>query len=228
MSSIPLVLDLKKATIGHEGVEVFKDLDFSLADAEMCYLIGKSGSGKSTFMKTLYGALPLLKGEGQIAGFDLNKSNKRTIPLMRRQIGMVFQSFHLFEKWSVSKNLDYALKAIEWKDANERKQRVTEVLQQIGLSHKSESPVFQLSGGEQQKVVIARAILNKPQIIIADEPTGNLDPESSEEIMQVLYKVATENKTAILIATHDYLLMEKFPARVFECKDGGVFELMNR
>ncbi len=227
MSSIPLVLDLKNATMGHNGVEVFSNLDFSLADAEMCYLIGKSGSGKSTFLKTLYGALPLLKGNGQIAGFDLNKADKKTIPLMRRKIGMVFQSFHLFEKWSVSQNLDYALKAIEWKDANERKQRVTEVLQQIGLSHKLETPVHQLSGGEQQKVVIARAILNKPQIIIADEPTGNLDPESSEEIMQVLYKVATENKTAILIATHDYLLMEKFPARVFECKDGGVFELMN-
>ncbi|MFT6335580.1 MAG: cell division transport system ATP-binding protein [Saprospiraceae bacterium] len=224
MSSIPLVLDLKKVTIGQGGTEVFRDLDFSMADAEMCYLIGKSGSGKSTFLKTLYGALPLISGGGQIAGFDLTKVDRKSIPMMRRKIGMVFQQFHLFEKWTVEQNLEYALKAIEWKDANERNLRVDEVLIQTGLMDKKNSPVFRLSGGEQQKVVIGRAILNKPEIIIADEPTGNLDPESSEEIMKMLYSVASENKTAILIATHDYMLMDKFPARVFECLDGGVVE----
>ena len=224
MSTIPLVLDLKKVTIGQGGTEVFKNLDFSMANAEMCYLIGKSGSGKSTFLKTLYGALPLISGSGQIAGFDLTKIDRKVIPMMRRQIGMVFQQFHLFEKWTVEQNLDYALKAIEWKNANERKQRVDEVLTQTGLMDKKDKQVFQLSGGEQQKVVIGRAILNKPEIIVADEPTGNLDPESSEEIMRMLYLVASENKTAILIATHDYLLMEKFPARVFECIEGGIVE----
>lgn len=224
MSNIPLVLDLKKVTIGQGGTEVFRDLDFSMADAEMCYLVGKSGSGKSTFLKTLYGALPMISGSGQIAGFDLTKVDRKSIPMMRRKIGMVFQQFHLFEKWTVEQNLDYALKAIEWKDANERSQRVDEVLVQTGLMEKKDSPVFRLSGGEQQKVVIGRAILNKPEIIIADEPTGNLDPESSEEVMQMLYSVASENKTAILIATHDYILMEKFPARVFECLDGGIVE----
>ncbi|MFT4534206.1 MAG: cell division transport system ATP-binding protein [Saprospiraceae bacterium] len=224
MSSIPLVLDLKKVTIGQGATEVFRDLDFSMADAEMCYLIGKSGSGKSTFLKTLYGALPLISGSGQIAGFDLEKVDRKSIPMMRRKIGMVFQQFHLFEKWTVEQNLDYALKAIEWKDDNERSQRVDEVLTQTGLMDKKDSQVFRLSGGEQQKVVIGRAILNKPEIIIADEPTGNLDPESSEEVMRMLYLVASENKTAILIATHDYMLMEKFPARVFECLDGGIVE----
>ena len=224
MSTIPLVLDLKKVTIGQGGTEVFKNLDFSMANAEMCYLIGKSGSGKSTFLKTLYGALPLISGSGQIAGFDLTKIDRKVIPMMRRKIGMVFQQFHLFEKWTVEQNLDYALKAIEWKNANERKQRVDEVLTQTGLMDKKDKQVFQLSGGEQQKVVIGRAILNKPEIIVADEPTGNLDPESSEEIMRMLYLVASENKTAILIATHDYLLMEKFPARVFECIEGGIVE----
>ena len=224
MSNIPLVLDLKKVTIGQGGTEVFRDLDFSMADAEMCYLVGKSGSGKSTFLKTLYGALPMISGSGQIADFDLTKVDRKSIPMMRRKIGMVFQQFHLFEKWTVEQNLDYALKAIEWKDANERSQRVDEVLVQTGLMEKKDSPVFRLSGGEQQKVVIGRAILNKPKIIIADEPTGNLDPESSEEVMQMLYSVASENKTAILIATHDYILMEKFPARVFECLDGGIVE----
>jgi cell division transport system ATP-binding protein len=224
MSSIPLVLDLNKVTIGQGGTEVFRDLDFSMADAEMCYLIGKSGSGKSTLLKTLYGALPMMSGNGQIAGFDLTKIDRKSIPMMRRKIGMVFQQFHLFEKWTVEQNLDYALKAIEWKDANLRRQRVDEVLTQTGLMDKKDSPVFRLSGGEQQKVVIGRAILNKPEIIIADEPTGNLDPESSEEIMKMLYSVASENKTAILIATHDYMLIEKFPARVFECLDGGIVE----
>ena len=224
MRNIPLILDLKKVTIGQGGNEVFRDLDFSMADAEMCYLIGRSGSGKSTFLKTLYGALPLISGSGRIGDFDLNALDRKTIPLMRRKIGMVFQQFHLFDKWTVEQNLDYALKAIEWKDAQERKLRVDAVLDQIGLMDQKAKYVFQLSGGEQQKVVIGRAILNRPQIIIADEPTGNLDPESSEEIMQMLYSVASENKTAILVATHDYMLMEKFPARVFECLDGSIVE----
>lgn len=225
MTQIPLVLDLKNATIGQGDSRVFDSINFSLADAEMAYLIGKSGSGKSTFMKTLYGAIPLIGGQGTIAGFDLTKADRKTIPLMRRKIGMVFQDFHLFDKWTVAQNLEYALKAIEWKDQSERDRRVEEVIGQVGLTHKKDISVYQLSGGEQQKVVIARAVLNKPAIIIADEPTGNLDPESSEEIMDMLYKVAIENKTAILIATHDYLLMEKFPARVFECKDKNISEV---
>jgi len=224
MNSIPLVLELKEAQIGQENNVVFSKVDFELAEAEMCYIIGKSGSGKTSLMKTLYGSLPLLNGNGQVAGYDLNDLNKDSTQMMRRNIGMVFQKFHLFEKWTVGNNLDYTLKAIEWKDKIAREQRVAEVLGQIGMTDKKDIPVFRLSGGEQQKVVIGRAILNRPQIIIADEPTGNLDPTSSEEIMHLLYSVATENKTAIVIATHDYILMDKFPARVFECSEGFLQE----
>ncbi|CAG0907971.1 unnamed protein product [Cyprideis torosa] len=200
-------------------------MEYSDRKAEMTYLIGKSGSGKSTFLRTLYGAIPLLSGSVSIAGFDLSLLSKKQIPLLRRSIGMVFQNFHLFERWTVAQNLDYVLKATEWNDESNRSERVQEVLSEIKLWDKKDIKVHQLSGGEQQKVVIARAILNKPQLIIADEPTGNLDPESSEEIMHLLYKIATENKMAILIATHDHILMKKFPARIFECKDSNIEEV---
>lgn len=225
MSGIPLVLDIKNGVFGQQNQHILNDVNFSLAQAEMCYLIGKSGSGKSTFLRTLYGANPLLSGSAKIVGFDLNSLKRKQIPELRRAIGMVFQKFHLFERWSVEQNLDYVLKATDWKIESDRKKRIEEVLDEIKLSDKSKAKVHQLSGGEQQKVVIARAILNKPQLIIADEPTGNLDPESSEEIMHLLYKIATENKMAILIATHDYHLMKKFPARVFNCLEGNIVEV---
>ena len=226
MNGVPLVLDIKNGVFGQERQQVLTDVAFSLAEAEMCYLIGKSGSGKSTLLRTLYGAIPLLAGSASIAGFDLSTINRKTIPNLRRAIGMVFQQFHLFERWTVFQNLDYVLKATEWKDLKERSDRINHVLEEIKLTNKKDVFVHQLSGGEQQKVVIARAILNKPQIIIADEPTGNLDPESSEEIMHLLYKVATENRMAILIATHDHILMQKFPARVFRCTDRRIEEVV--
>ncbi len=225
MSSIPLVLDIKNGVFGRENQQILGDVEFSLAEAEMCYLIGKSGSGKSTFLRTLYGAIPLLSGSAIISGFDLSLMNRRNIPRLRRSIGMVFQKFHLFERWTVFQNLNYVLQATEWKNPKERKERINQVIEEIKLADKRDSYIHQLSGGEQQKVVIARAILNKPQLIIADEPTGNLDPESSQEIMHLLYKVATENKMAILIATHDHILIEKFPARVFRCVNGRIEEM---
>lgn len=224
MQEIPLVLDMQFAAVGQGTTIVLENVNFALGEAEMAYIIGKSGSGKSTFLKTLYGALPIMSGSAQIAGFDLAQADRRSIPMMRRKIGMVFQQFHLFDKWSVSQNLDYALKAIEWKDETERKSRVEEVLDQIRMLDKRDTPVYQLSGGEQQKVVIGRAVLNRPPILIADEPTGNLDPESSEEIMTMLYQVVAQNKTALLIATHDHILMDKFPARVYVCKDRTITE----
>jgi cell division transport system ATP-binding protein len=225
MSNIPLVLEIKHGVFGQENRQVLRDVEFSLAEAEMCYLIGKSGSGKSTFLRTLYGAIPLMAGSVNITGFDLSQINRKSIPELRRAIGMVFQNFHLFERWTVFQNLDYVLKATDWKVPNERSQRIQQVLEEIKLSQERDSYIHQLSGGEQQKVVIARAILNKPRLIIADEPTGNLDPESSEEIMHLLYKIASENKMAILIATHDHLLMKKFPARVFSCQNGKIEEV---
>lgn len=225
MSGIPLVLDIKNGVFGQNNQQILRNVNFSLAEAEMCYLIGKSGSGKSTLLRTLYGAIPLISGSALIAGFDLSVLNRKNIPDLRRSIGMVFQKFHLFDRWTVYKNLDYVLKATDWKNLNERTDRINEVLEEIKLTDKKDTKVYQLSGGEQQKVVIARAILNKPQLIIADEPTGNLDPESSEDIMRLLYKIASENKMAILIASHDHILMKKFPARVFNCVDGNIVEV---
>jgi cell division transport system ATP-binding protein len=226
MSGIPLVLNIKNGVFGQNDQPILSNVDFSLAEAEMCYLIGKSGSGKSTFLKSLYGALPLISGSAKIAGFDLSILNRKDIPLLRRSIGMVFQKFHLFDRWTVEQNLDYVLKATDWKNESERSDRINEVIEEIKLTDKKNVRVHQLSGGEQQKVVIARAILNHPNLIIADEPTGNLDPESSEEIMHLLYKIATKNKMAILIATHDYILMQKFPARVFNCLNGKITEIV--
>jgi cell division transport system ATP-binding protein len=226
MSGIPLVLDIKNGVFGQNDQTVLSNVEFSLAQAEMCYLVGKSGSGKSTFLRTLYGAIPLISGSANIAGFDLSILNKKSIPQLRRAIGMVFQKFHLFDRWTVEQNLDYVLKATDWKNQKERNDRINEVIEEIKLTDKRDVRVYQLSGGEQQKVVIARAILNKPQLIIADEPTGNLDPESSEEIMHLLYKIASENKMAILIATHDHILMQKFPARIFKCLNGNILEVV--
>ena len=225
MSGIPLVLEIKNGVFGQKDQRILKDVVFSLAEAEMCYIIGKSGSGKSTFLRTLYGAIPLLSGSAHISGFDLSLLNRKSIPELRRSIGMVFQKFHLFDRWTVFQNLDYVLKATDWKNANERSERINQVIDEIKLTDKRDTYVYELSGGEQQKVVIARAILNKPQLIIADEPTGNLDPESSEEIMHLLYKIASENKMAILIATHDHGLIEKFPARIFKCSEGKIEEV---
>ncbi|MDF1696188.1 MAG: ATP-binding cassette domain-containing protein [Saprospiraceae bacterium] len=225
MSGIPLVLEIKNSVFGQDNIPILSQVDFSLAKAEMCYLIGKSGSGKTTFLKTLYGSIPLLSGKAKIASFELDTLNRKSIPELRRAIGMVFQKFHLFERWTIYQNLEYVLKATEWKDPQQRADRILQVLEEIKLMHKKDVKVHQLSGGEQQKVVIARAILNNPTLIIADEPTGNLDPVSSEEIMNLLYTIAKKNKMAILIATHDHLLIQKFPARVFECADGKITEV---
>lgn len=225
MSTIPLVLDIKDGEFGQNGLQILHNVDFSLAEAEMCYLIGKSGSGKSTFLQTLYGTIPLLSGSANISGFDLSKISRNKIPNLRRSIGMVFQKFHLFDRWTIFQNLDYVLKATEWKDPKERADRISQVIEEIKLTDKKDAYIYQLSGGEQQKVVIARAILNRPKIIIADEPTGNLDPQSSEEVMHLLYKIASANKMAILIATHDHILMQKFPARVFQCNEGKIEEV---
>jgi len=222
--SLSTVLEMKNVSVGRENQQVLSSIDLTIANAEMCYLIGKSGSGKSTFLKSLYGVLPILGGQAEMVGFDLKKLRRTDLPEYRRKIGMVFQQFHLFERWSVAQNLDYVLRATGWTDKNKRNSRIEEVLNEVQLTHKADQPAHKLSGGEQQKVVIARAVLNHPEIIIADEPTGNLDPESSEEIMQLLYKVATDNKSAILIATHDYLLMEKFPSRVYRCIDNTIKE----
>ena len=222
--NLSFVLDIQNAQFGTEDNVVLSNVNFSLAQGEMCYIIGPSGSGKSTFLKTLYASIPLMSGTVNMVDQDLGTLTRKSIPYYRRKVGMVFQEFHLFYNWSVQRNLDYILKATEWKHADERKNRVDEVLSEVGLIKSIDKPAFKLSGGEQQRLVIARSILNKPRIIIADEPTGNLDPKSSEAIIELLYRVAQENKMAILIATHDYHLIEKYQARIFECNDGRLLE----
>ncbi|MBK9256267.1 MAG: ATP-binding cassette domain-containing protein [Saprospiraceae bacterium] len=215
-----------------EGVDIYQGdlivlnkIHFNLAPAESCYIIGKSGSGKTSFLKTIYGQLPVKSGQAIVVDYDLNNLRQKEIPALRRKIGMVFQDFILFEHWTVGRNLMYILEATGWKDRNQMVQRVVEVLGMVGLNGYEKKPVHQLSGGEQQRVVIARALLNNPPVIIADEPTGNLDPDTSDEILYLLNRLSREFGTSIIIATHDYRLISKFPARVYKCAEGRLEEV---
>jgi len=224
MINIPLVVSMQDLDISNGDKVVLSAVDFELAVGEMAYVIGSSGSGKSSLIRTIHGEIPATTGSITVADYDVRNLNAKTLPLLRRKLGIVYQEFHLLQHWTVYRNLEYVLKATEWTSTTDMKTRIQEVLTQIGLAGKQAELVNNLSGGEQQKVAIARAILNNPLLILADEPTGNLDPDSSDEVMYLLHKVAAANKTAILIATHDYRLIEKFPARVYSCKDGQLSE----
>lgn len=219
------VVYLENADIYHGNNLILKDVRFKLVSAETCYIIGKSGSGKTSLLKTLYGSLPLKTGVGMIADYDLTTLKDEDIPKLRRNLGMVFQDFILFEQWTVGRNLLYILEATGWKDRAKMTARVLQVLEMVGLTGYEKKYVQSLSGGEQQRVVIARALLNNPPIIIADEPTGNLDPETSDEILYLLSRLSREYGTSIIIATHDYRLIQKFPARVFKCDLDRFFEV---
>lgn len=206
---------------------MLKDINISIGSNDIVYLIGKTGSGKSSLLKTLYGELKLTQGEGRLAEFDLNKIKKRDIPKLRRNIGIVFQDFQLLTDRSVLKNLMFVMGASGWKDKKLMEKRAKEVLQLVGIEQKINAMPYALSGGEQQRVSIARALLNHPKLILADEPTGNLDPETSEEIMRLLIAVAQEEKTAVLMATHDMTLIEKFPGKTLRVANGTVQEVGN-
>ena len=219
------VAQLKDANIYQKNTQVLQQVDLSVSRAEFVYLIGKTGDGKSSLLKTLWGELPLLEGNGKVAGYDLARLSRKEIPLLRRQIGMIFQEFHLFKDWTVESNLKFVLEAIGWKDKAKIGQRLHEVLAKVGLTHKLQQPAYKLSGGEQQRVVIARAMLNKPALILADEPTGNLDPDTSDQILYLLRDFAIEHDTAVFMATHDYRIIEKFPGRVYQVAGGKVEEL---
>lgn len=219
------MIEFDDVDIWQENKLILSKVDFRLAPAETCYIIGKSGSGKTSFLKTIYGSLPIKTGTAQVAGFDLRLINSDTTPLLRRKLGMVFQDFILFDDWTVGKNLLYILEATGWKDRAQMTARVMQVLDMVGLSGHEKKLVTTLSGGEQQRVVVARALLNNPPIIIADEPTGNLDPDTSDEILYLLKRLSSEYGTAIIIATHDYRLIQKFPARVYKCADGRILEV---
>ncbi|MFT7101446.1 MAG: cell division transport system ATP-binding protein [Bacteroidia bacterium] len=202
-------------------VQVLSNVDMKLNAGEFAYIIGKTGTGKSSLLKTLYADLPLNEGLGSVAGFSLNTIARRDVPLLRRNIGMVFQDFNLLYDRSILDNLNFVLRATDWTDKIKIKRRIDDVLESVSLTNVLDKKPHQLSEGEQQRVVIARALLNSPQLILADEPTGNLDPDVSDEILELLHNIAT-NGTAVLMATHDYRLINKYPGTVYKIENGVV------
>jgi cell division transport system ATP-binding protein len=219
------VITLANAQIYQQDKLILKNVWFDLEETEFAYLIGKTGSGKSSLLKTLYGELPLVEGEGHVSEYNLKRITKKEIPFLRRKIGIVFQDFQLLPDRTVIDNLAFVLGATGWKDKELIRKRALSCLQLVGIEQKANSFPHTLSGGEQQRVSIARALLNQPSLILADEPTGNLDPETSEEIMHLLIAVAKEEKTAILMATHDMNMVEKFPGRIIKVEDGEIIEV---
>ncbi|MDG1101028.1 MAG: ATP-binding cassette domain-containing protein [Saprospiraceae bacterium] len=220
-----MVVNLQQCVIGNEGKEVMQDVNLQVMQGEFCYLTGRSGTGKSTLLKTLYGEYSLLSGYAEVLGFDLSKISEIEIPDLRRKIGMVFQDFSLFPSWSVKRNLTFILEATDWKDKTKVLSRVDDVLASVGLTDMIDRKVFSLSGGEQQRLCIARAILNTPELIIADEPTGNLDPQSSDEVFQLFQQINQDFGTATIFATHNSRLINDYPARVIDCVDGLLVEM---
>lgn len=221
------VLDLKNTSIYQRSALILSEVNLTINKGELVYLIGKTGTGKSSLIKLLYGDLPLKHGEGSVVGFDLKHLKESDIPLLRRKLGVVFQDFKLLSDRSVFNNLAFVLKATGWTEQNKIKQRIERVLAKVKMEDKASKFPHELSGGEQQRVAIARALLNDPELILADEPTGNLDPETSVEVMQVLKEINASGRT-ILMATHDYALILKFPSKTIKCDDKKVFEVVQR
>ena len=219
------MVSLSSVKISQRNKTIFKSLDFKINSGEFVFLIGKTGSGKSSLIKTLYGDLNIDSGEAVVVGFDLKNLKQNQLHLLRRKIGIVFQDFKLLQDMTVFENLDFVLKATGWKNKSKIKNKIHEVLELVSIDIPTKKYPFELSGGEQQRIAIARALLNDPELIIADEPTGNLDPETSQNIMELLKKLY-ERGITILMATHDYNMIMKFPGKIFQCEKGEIFEVV--
>ena len=215
------VISIKNGSVFQHENLILKDINLEIGRGEFVYLIGKSGSGKSSLLKTLYADIPVTDGVFNIAGYNLNNIKRKEIPHLRRKIGIVFQDFQLLYDRNVEQNLSFVLEATSWDDESSISRRINDVLQLIGLQDKLKSMPHQLSGGEQQGIAIARALLNNPDVILADEPTGNLDPDTTNDIMKLFMKIRNQN-TTILMATHNYNLILKYPSRVLNCVNGTV------
>ncbi len=218
------IIEITNANIYQGGNIVLEDVNLTIDEGEFVYLVGRTGTGKSSLLKTLYGELLLTEGEAVVADYHLKNMHWRTVPFLRRKLGVVFQDFRLLTDRNVSDNLKFVLKATGWKDKKEMDEKVRVVLEQVGLSHKAQKMPFEMSGGEQQRVDIARALLNSPKLILADEPTGNLDPETTDEIMNLLLSIAKESNAAIVMATHDYAVVKKYPTRLIKTENGKVVD----
>jgi cell division transport system ATP-binding protein len=217
------IVELRDVTVTQEALTVLEKVTFTLEKSEFAYLVGRTGSGKSSLLKTLYADLPLHAGTGTVAGFELDKLPERKVPYLRRKLGIVFQDFQLLSDRTVTENLLFVLNATGWRGKARKQQRITDVLTQVGLGGIGNRMPHRLSGGEQQRVVIARALLNEPVLLLADEPTGNLDPEVAAGIME-LFSQINHAGTAVLMATHNFQLLDKYPHRVLTCKDGQLFD----
>jgi cell division transport system ATP-binding protein len=218
------IIEIHGANIYQGQNLILQDVNLSVRKSEFVYLVGKTGTGKSSLLKTLYGDLPLKEGSCTVVGFDLRKMDWKKVPFLRRNLGVVFQDFQLLTDRNVNENLKFVLRATGWKDHRLMDEKIDDVLEKVGLKSKGFKMPFELSGGEQQRVDIARALLNSPKLILADEPTGNLDPETSDEIMSLLFHISRDFGTAIVMATHDYPVINKFPARVVKTERGHVYD----
>src|SRR5215213_10455191 len=220
------IIELRHVNIYQSGSPILQDVNLSVRKGEFVYLVGKTGTGKSSLLKTMYGELPLREGQANVVGYDLRQLTWKTVPYLRRNLGVVFQDFQLLTDRNVNDNLKFVLKAIGWKDDKLMNEKINDVLDKVGLRSKGFKMPYEMSGGEQQRVDIARALLNSPKLILADEPTGNLDPETSDEIMQLLFHISRDFGTAIVMATHDYIVIGKFPSRMLKTERGRVYDSM--